>query len=103
MTKKEKYYGTTTLIRGDMRDKLMELGYKGSHSQFRVVCKAKSRAEANRIAKSYGFEENVFQANCTSETRNVKELELCDKYVFIVKIDGTQVDNYVGIEELTRK
>jgi uncharacterized Zn ribbon protein len=38
-TRKDKYYGTNTFLGGDMLDKIKELGYKGSHSQFRIVCK----------------------------------------------------------------
>ena len=50
VARKEKYYGTLVMITGNQYEKLVELGYKGYHNQFGVVCKAKSMAEANRIA-----------------------------------------------------
>ena len=96
----DKYYGTNTFLYGDMFDKIEKLGYKGYHNQFRVVCKAKSMAEANRIAESYGLYKNVFTKAYTSETGNAIELEMADKYGFIICIDGTLGNRYVGIQEL---
>lgn len=96
----DNYYGTNVMLWGKMVDKLRELGYKGHHSQFRVVCKAKSRAEANRIAKGYGLGENVFKPDYTSETGNSIEIEETDKYGFIICLNGTMGNDFVGIESV---
>lgn len=89
MARKEKYYGTLILISGSPYKKLIELGYKGCHHQFRIVCKAKSIAEANRIAESYNLGSKVFRSEYTSETGNALEIELADKYGFIINISGS--------------
>lgn len=100
MARKDKYYGTNTSLYGDMFNKIRELGYKDSRSQFRVVCKAKSRAEANRIAEGHGLRKNIFESDYTSETGNDIEIEMADKHGFIVCIDGTVGRNYVSIEKI---
>ena len=100
MARKDKYYGTNLNIYGNKLKKLEELGYKGSHAQFRVVCKAKSRAEANRIANSYGLGEKVFHPDYTSETSNSIEIELVNKYEFIICLGGTIGDEFVGIKSI---
>lgn len=92
----DKYYGTVAIIGGKKYDKLKELGYSGSHSQFRVVCKAKSIAEANRKAKVYGLGATLFRYGYTCETGNKLEIDLVDKYDFIVSIDGTVGYRFVG-------
>lgn len=100
MAKVDKYYGTYVFIYGDKREELINLGYKGSHSQFRIVCKAKSMAEANRIAKSYGLGDKVFTPDYTSETGNKKELELADKYGLIVCVNGVNGDDFVAVKDI---
>jgi hypothetical protein len=103
MARTEKYFGTLTMIYGERLKKLEELGYKGTHYQFRIVCKAKSMAEANRKAESYGLGKKVFQPNYTCETGNALEIEMADKYGFIVAIDGTSGYEFVGIEQVVNK
>lgn len=98
-----KYYGTLTSIPYEMILKIEEYGYNGHHNQFRIVCKAKSRAEANRIAKSLGLWENTFKPNFSCETGNKTEIELSDKYGFIIATDGTMGRKYIDIKELTVK
>lgn len=93
-----KYYATNVYFLNKHFNKMKELGYKGRHNQFRVVCKAKSMAEANRIAKSYGLGEKCFSRDYTAETGNGKEIELCEQHQFIVCVDGSLGLNYVGIE-----
>lgn len=102
MARKDKYYGTYTMIYGSMNKELRKLGYKGSHNQFRVVCKAKSMAEANRIAEGYGLGKKVFESAYTSETGNEKEIELADKYGFIVNINGALSNDYTDIKNLLK-
>lgn len=100
MARKYKYYGTLIMLYGKKYDKIVELGYNGCHHQFRVVCKAKSRAEANRIAASYGLDDNVFNPDYTSETGNSLEIELADKYGFIINISGCLGIDYVDIKTI---
>lgn len=100
MARKEKYYGTHTHIGGKALEKIRDLGYKGSHSQFRIVCKAKSMAEANRIAESIGLRSKTFESNYTSETGNDTELEMADKYGFIICLNGTLGKDFVDIREI---
>lgn len=86
MPRQEKYYGTLTAVHYDILQKIRELGYDGVHNQFRVVCKATSITKANQIAESLGFMNKVFRPNYTSITGNLKEIEMCDKYGFIINI-----------------
>lgn len=100
MPKIDKYYGTYANIYGDMNKKIHQLGYKGFHNQFKIVCKAKSMAEANRKAENYGLGQKVFKTDYTSETGNKLEIEMADKYGFIVSIDGTSGNKYVSIDKI---
>ena len=88
------------MIYGKMNVKLRELGYNKTHNQFRIVCKAKSMAEANRKAESYGLGEKVFRPEYTSEIGNEIQIELCEMYGFIVCLGGTLGDEYIAIEEI---
>ena len=98
----DKYYGTDTFMSGERLNKLIYLGFNGHHHQFRIVCKAKSKAEANRIAKELGvnFYRKTFSDKFTSETGNKIELEMCDKYGFIICTEGTMGNNYIDIREV---
>ncbi|NFA60363.1 hypothetical protein EXM63_03780 [Clostridium botulinum] len=100
MARVDKYYGTNVMLYGDKISKIRELGYKGTHSQFRVVCKAKSKAEANRMAESYGFGKKVFHPDYTSETGNETEIEMANRYDFIICLNGTLGNEFVGIESI---
>jgi len=100
MPRKDKYYGTNINISGEKLDKLKQLGYKGHHSQFRVVCRAKSMAEVNRIAESYGLGSKCFHKDYTCETGNKIELEMAEKYGFIVCLNETLGDKFISIEEI---
>jgi hypothetical protein len=102
MARKEKYYGTLVIIIGNQYKKLIELGYKGYHNQFRVVCKAKSIEEANRIAESYNLGSKVFRRDYTCETGNALEIELADKYGFIIDVSGSFGRKYIDIKEINK-
>ena len=97
-----KYYGTNVSLSGNQLKKIRELGYKGYHSQFRIVCKAKSRAEANRIAESLCLGKKVFNPAYTSETGNKTELEFADKFGFIICLDGTMGNVFIDVKELNK-
>jgi hypothetical protein len=100
MARVDKYYGTLIMIGGNKADKLKALGYEGTHYQFRIVCKAKSMAEANRKAESFGLGTRAFQSNYTCETGNELEIEMVDKYNFIVALDGTRGYEFTAIENI---
>ena len=100
MAVKDKYYGTNIFLYSKYRNAIINLGYKGSHNQFRIVCRSTSMAEANRMCDKLHLGEKVFTSGCTSQTGNDKEIELADKYGIIISIDGTLGLDYVGIEEL---
>ena len=99
--KEYKYYGTNISLYGEYNKKIHELGFKGYHNQFRIVCKAYSMAEANRIVADLGICDKAFNKDFTSETRNKKEIELCNKGSgVIIAVDGTSGFNYVDIREI---
>lgn len=89
-----KYYG---IILNRWLPKIKEYGGSGSHNQFRIVCKAKSRAEANRQAEAIGLGKNIFTSVNTSETGNKIELAAADKYGFTIRIEG---NNYIDIKHV---
>lgn len=98
MPRSYRYYGTNTnmLPCAAVKNNLPRVNY---HNQWRVVCKATSMAAANREAKSLGLDIRTFTPGYTSETGNRTELELCDKYGFIVCLDNGIGNNYVSIRE----
>lgn len=98
-----KYYGTLTLIYGDQIKRIRQLGFNGHHNQFRIVCKAKSRAEANRIAESLGLGSKVFMPDYTCETGNKEEIEFADKYGTIISINGSSGGSYIDAKELNKQ
>lgn len=102
MARKPKYYTTNVMMYGTLLKKLIKVGYKGSHQQFRIVCKATSMAEANRICKAYGIGDKVFISDYTNDTGNDTEITESDKYGVIIKIGGTIGDNFIGIEDLLK-
>jgi len=95
-----KYYGTLTSLGGDCWRNAVSLGYIGSHNQFRIVCKAKSMAEANRISEKLGFGKNVFRTNWACETGNKEEIEFADKHGFIISLNGSSGGNFVDIRQI---
>jgi ribosomal protein S16 len=97
----DKYYGT--LIFYTPNEKFLEKYGRTNHHQYRVVCKAKSMAEANRIAESLGLHNKTFTRNYTEETGNDKEIEMCNKYGFIISTTGTSMREYVDIREALKR
>lgn len=92
-----KYYGTNVFISGYLLDRLKSVGYKGSRNQFRIVCKAKSMAAANRLCESYGLGSKAFESLYTAQTGNNTEIVMCNIHTLIIHIG---YDKYIGIEEL---
>lgn len=95
-----KVLGTNIMIGGDKLDKLKELGYKGCHSQFRIICKCKSMAEANRKCEGLGFYKNTFSKSYSCETGNKLELELCESEDVWICLDGTIGNRYIKAKEI---
>lgn len=94
-----KVLGTNTSVGFDRLNALKELGYIGHHNQFRIICKCKSMADANRKCEAAGVGSKTFQSTYTSETGNKTELEICEKTDIAFGIDQTG-KTYVTIEQL---
>lgn len=97
MPRKEKYYGTTL---NQHLSKAKEIWGTDSRGQFRIVCKAKSKAEANRIAENLGLRKNTFSSDNTCETGNMLEIEMADKYGFIIRPLSSWENNSKDIREV---
>lgn len=95
-----KVLGTNIMIGGEKLDTLRKMGYKGYHSQFRIICKCKSMAEANRKCEALGFYKKVFSKDYSCETGNKLELELCEIEDVWICLDGTIGNRYVKASEL---
>ena len=96
-----KVLGTNVFLYGDILEKIKKLGYTGSHRQFRLVCKCRGIADANRKCKDIGFNRNVFEKGWYSETGNLEELSLCEKEDIWITIDGTSnKKGYVSAKDL---
>lgn len=96
-----KVLGTTTYLHGKQLDRMKELGYKGTHGQFRIICKCRGMADANKKCEALGMQDKVFRYGWYSETGNKKELELCETKDIWFSIDGTlNLGNYVPAEEI---
>ncbi len=95
-----KCYGAVLFLNNSMVEKAKVLGYKGDRGPFKVVCKAKSFAEANQKAKFYGLK---FSKGYTSITGNKLEIEMCNKYDFIFLLEGLDGKTYLPINLLVDK
>ncbi|MCM1235673.1 MAG: hypothetical protein NC489_36725 [Ruminococcus flavefaciens] len=96
-----KVLGTNTFLYGDLLDKMHDRGYSGVHNQFRIICKCKGIANANRKCKEIGLHNKIFTSNFTTETGNKIELELCEKEDVWFSINGTNIsDGYISAKEL---
>lgn len=93
----DKYYGTNTFIYPNQNfiDKYGDT----IHKQYKIVGKAKSFAEVNRKAEEIGLRNNIFTKGYTSETRNKVEIEMCNKYDFIICTTGVDGNVYADIKE----
>ncbi|MNL91025.1 hypothetical protein D3C81_07510 [compost metagenome] len=100
MAREYKYYGTYVHLGGEIVERLRKkVGYTG-RNQFRLVCKAFSKADANRQAIALGLGEKLFDAD-SCETVNAEEIEYCDKFGMAVSNGGVHIyDGYSGVKEL---
>jgi hypothetical protein len=74
--------------------------YPTNHMQFRIVVKAKSLAECNRILDSMGVSKFTYDA---CETGNQTEIEMCDKYGAIICTQGSSGNKFVNLKEAAIK
>ncbi|MSS07066.1 hypothetical protein FYJ38_00235 [Clostridium sp. WB02_MRS01] len=96
-----KVLGTNTGLPYEMLQKISKLSDKElHHNQFRIICKCKGIADANRKCKEEGLASKVFSPGWTSITGNKTELELCEKEDIWICKNGTLGDAYVSIKEL---
>lgn len=96
-----KVLGATTSLYGKQFDKMIDLGYKGSHNQFRIICKCRIVADANRKCELLGIAGKVFRPGWYSETGNEKELNLCETNDIWISVDGSAGGkHYVPAEEI---
>ena len=79
MRKNEKVLGTTASIRGKALQILKELGADDHHAQFRVICKCRGLADANRKCEALGLGYNLFHRDYCTETGVQHEIDLCEK------------------------
>ena len=92
-----KVLGTAATIRGKCLQKLHEMGVPVHKDQFRVICGCTSIADANRQCEAAGLNNKTFQSDFTSETGNIKELELAGEGGLFIEI---AYNRYVSVEEL---
>jgi len=95
-----KYYGTLFNYYIP-KEILSKYNARNNHNQYRLVCKAKSKAEANRIMQSIlGEYYKPFASNQTSETGNATEIEMCNKYGSIIKLDSGYSTEFYSLSEI---
>lgn len=96
-----KVLGATTFLDGEPLRKIKEMGYTGSHNQFRIICKCRGIADANKKCGEIGIHSKVFNPGFCMETGNALELELCEKEDIWISIDGADVSKrYASAKEL---
>ena len=96
-----KVIGTEAFLPKNLADIMREYGYKGTHNQFRIICKCRGIKDANQKCIEAGFFNDIFYRGYTSETANEKELELCEQKEIWIAVDGVGISRqYVSAEEL---
>lgn len=92
-----KILGTTASIRGNMLKTLRALGADEHHSQFRIVCKCRGLADANRKCEKLGLGYHLFVRDYIAETLNKHEVTLCEKEDVWIRI-GQNGRYYSAVE-----
>lgn len=95
-----KVLGTHMMAGQDLSKAMKHFGYNGHHNQFRIICKCKSMADANRKCDAYNLGQKVFRSDYTSGTSNEKELNICEKTDIAFWVGGVNGNNYVTIEQV---
>jgi hypothetical protein len=97
MRKNEKVLGTTASIRGKALQVLKELGADDHHAQFRVICKCRGLADANRKCEALGLGYNLFHRDYCTETGVQHEIDLCEKEDVWIRI-GNNGSYYSAVD-----
>ena len=98
-----KVLGTEIFLYNKMVEAIKAFGYKGNHGQFRIVCKCKSMADANRKCAAAGLGDKVFRSGWCSETGNVNALAAVEHSDIAFCVEGTIGSNYITLEQLNNK
>lgn len=95
-----KYYSTQHILRGMSCDFRKKYNIPQHISQFRIACKAKSRAEADRIVMGIlNSPRKIFLPQYTTQTENQDVMRSCDKYVAIIQFQSFD-DNYYSLQHI---
>jgi len=96
-----KVLGTNIYLSSNFTKALSLLGYKKKNrNQFRILCKCKSMADANRKCAAVGLGDKVFVSGGCSETGNEIELNICAGTDIAINLGGIIGDDYVTIEQI---
>jgi hypothetical protein len=98
-----KVLGTEAFHFGGKRLEAMRaFGYVGTHGQFRIICKCKSMADANRKCAAAGLGEKIFRSDWCCETGNATELAICEQSDIAFCVDRSG-HKYVTLEQFLEK
>lgn len=98
-----KVLATNASLPYDMLQKLIHLSDKElPDNQFRVICKCRGIADANRKCEANGLGEKVFLPGRSSIVVNGKELDLCKEEDIWIRIEFGE-DKYDCIREVKHK
>lgn len=96
-----KVLGTDTFVSNKVFEKIKERGYTGTSHQFRIICKCRGIADANKKCSILGIGDKIFTRAYTSETGNTVELELCETEDIWFRIGRIcKRENYISAKEL---
>jgi hypothetical protein len=99
-----KYYGTIMDRFFVPKEVLESYGVLRSSRQYRVVCKAKSLAEANRIVqKVLECNYKIFYPLYTAVTGNPNEIINCDLYQVIISLNDGGIREYTSLQDVYNK
>lgn len=96
-----KVLGTDIFLDNNKAAVLRQHGYKGTHNQFRIICKCRGIDDANRKCKEIGLCDGVFRRDWASQTGDKAELALCEEYDIWIKVEFAG-NEYVRADEVVR-
>lgn len=98
-----KVLATNVLLPYEILQKLIHLSDRDlSDNQFRIICRCRGVADANRKCDANGLGEKVFLPGRYSIVVNGKELDLCKEEDIWIRIELGE-DKYACIRELQHK
>lgn len=94
---------TTTFIYGEYLEKLRSLGAPIHDHQFKIICKCRGIADANRKCKEAGLGDRVFVSEYSNVTTNEQHIDLCEKEdIWISRYGRKPNSDYISISELKK-